>query len=75
MSAAQDAQDFFEFEAHLAHDLLALADVAARLVAAELVARAADREALLVEQAADLADDDARPGAGSSGGCRAASPA
>jgi hypothetical protein len=48
MSAAQDAQHFFELEAHLAHDLLALADVAARLVAAKLVARTADREALLV---------------------------
>ena len=33
-------------------------DVGARLLAVELVARAADGEALVVQQAADLADDD-----------------
>src|SRR5258706_12055809 len=57
-SAAENPQYFFELEAHLPHDLLALADVRASLVTAELVARTADGEALLIEQAADLADDD-----------------
>src|SRR5579872_7521035 len=54
----QQLQDFLEFEPELAHDLLALAHVGARLLACQLVARAADREALLVEQASDLADHD-----------------
>src|SRR5260221_12783457 len=57
-SAAENPQYFFELEAHLPHDLLALADVRASLFTAELVARTADGEALLIEQAADLADDD-----------------
>ena len=39
-------------------DLLALGHVRARFLAGELVARAANREALVVEQAADLTDDD-----------------
>ena len=46
--AAQDAHHVFEFRAQLAHDLLALGDIGARLIAGELVARAADGEALLV---------------------------
>ena len=72
-SAPQDFQQLFELEPHLLHDLLALAHVDARLFAAELLTRATDREALLVQQAAYLADDDARPGVDSSAGCRGAS--
>jgi hypothetical protein len=57
-SASQDPHDIFEFGAQLAHDLLALGDVGARFIAGELVARAADREALLVQKTAYLPDDD-----------------
>ena len=57
-SAPQHAQQLFELHAHLLDDLLALAHVDARFFAAELVARTTDREALLVEQRADLANDD-----------------
>src|SRR5580704_7894704 len=57
-SAAQDAHHVFEFGAQLAHDLLALGNVRACFVAGELVARAADREALLVQKTAYLPDDD-----------------
>src|SRR5690349_23417484 len=54
----EQAEELFELDAHLPHDLLALADVDARLFTGELVARATDGEALLVQQRADLADDD-----------------
>src|SRR6266436_6304307 len=60
-SAAQNPQDFFELEPHLPHDLLALADISAGLVATELVAGTADGKALFIEQAADLANDDHIP--------------
>src|SRR6202162_2004354 len=56
--APQDPQHLFEFHAHLAHDLLALRGVAARFIARELVASTTDREALVVQQTADLTDDD-----------------
>src|SRR6185437_12373656 len=57
-SAPQDLQQLLELEPHLLDDLLALRDVRARLLTRELVAGAADREALIVEEVADLADDD-----------------
>src|ERR1700730_934378 len=57
-SAAQDFHHIFKLDPHLLDDLLALRDVRARLLAGELVARPADGEALVVEQAPDLADDD-----------------
>src|SRR5471032_1920636 len=57
-SAAQYSQHFFQFQAHLSHDLLALADVGSGLVTAKLVARAADRKPLFIQQAANLTDDD-----------------
>src|SRR5689334_19510266 len=57
-SATQHAQELFEFHAHLFDDLLTLAHVDASLFARELVSRTTDGEALLVQQAADLADDD-----------------
>src|ERR1700694_344472 len=55
-SAAHRLQQFLELGAHLPQDLLALRDVLACLVARESLARAADRESLVVEEAADLAD-------------------
>src|SRR3954464_7780389 len=57
-SAAQDSEQLFELHAHLFDDLLTLAHVDASLFATELVARATDGETLLVQQRADLADDD-----------------
>src|SRR5215510_3049199 len=56
--SAQDPQQLFELHAHLFDDLLALAHVEPRFLARQLVARTADREALLVEQRTDLANDD-----------------
>src|SRR5687767_3259502 len=55
-SATQDLQDFLELEADLAHDLARDRRLGTALLAFEPLARAADREALVVEQAADLAD-------------------
>ena len=40
------------------HDLLTLADVAAGFLTRELVARAADGEALIIQETANLADND-----------------
>src|SRR6185437_1225420 len=57
-SAAQQLQRVLELDAELPHDLLRLAHIRAGLLARELVPRAGDRESLLVEEAADLADDD-----------------
>ena len=56
--AAQQFQNFLELEPELPHNLLALAHIAARFLAGQLVARTADRESLLVEKAADLSNDD-----------------
>ena len=42
--------------ANLAHDLLRLREIVACFVALQTIARTADREALFVQQAADLAD-------------------
>jgi hypothetical protein len=55
--AAQDLDQLFELEPHLMDELLALIEIDLRVIAGEAVARAADGEALLVQQAADLADD------------------
>src|SRR5262249_39617037 len=55
--AAQQLQHVLELGANLPNDLLALARVRACLVARQALTRAADREALFVQQAADLADD------------------
>src|SRR5204863_4262372 len=57
-STAQELQHVLELGADLTDDLLALARVGARLVAREALARAADRVPLLVQEAADLADDE-----------------
>src|SRR5690606_18033732 len=55
--AAQDLQDFLELHAQLADDLHALRQVFLGFLAREALARAADGETLVVEQAADLADE------------------
>src|SRR5690606_37439359 len=55
--AAQQLQYVLELRPHLADDLLALADVAARLVTGQPLPRSADREAFLVQQTPNLADD------------------
>src|SRR5579863_3539967 len=49
-------QQLVQFGAHLTHDLVALGDVLLGTVAGELLAGTADGEALLVQEAADLAD-------------------
>src|SRR5690348_7284450 len=54
----QDLHQLLELQPHLLDDLLALRHVRARFLAGQLVAGAADREALIVEEAPDLADDD-----------------
>src|SRR6185312_9964506 len=56
--ASENLQQFLELEPDLLDDLLALGGIRARLFTGELVARATDGEALIVEEAADLADDD-----------------
>src|SRR5580700_11946308 len=55
-SAAQHFHQLFEFGPHLLDDLLALRDISTRFFARELVARPADGEPLVVQQAPDLAD-------------------
>src|ERR1700752_801236 len=57
-SAAQHLHQLLELDPHLPDDLLALCDVGARLFSGQLVARPADGEALVVEQAPDLANDE-----------------
>src|SRR6267154_1664142 len=57
-SAPQHLQQLLQLQPHLLYDLLALAHIRACFFAGELLTRTADREALLVEQAADLPDDD-----------------
>src|SRR6185437_1237597 len=54
----EDLHQFLELEPDLLDDLLALGGVSARLLTGELVARATDCETLVVQEAADLADDD-----------------
>ena len=54
------------------NQLLALIEVHLRIVARKPIAGSADGKALLVEQTADLPDDQTRLGAGNSAGYRAA---
>ncbi len=56
-SAAENLQDLLEFEPNLLDDLLALGYVRLRFVAGEPLPRSAYREAFVVEQRADLPDD------------------
>ena len=56
--AAQNLDQFFEFEPHLMDELLALVEVHLRIVAGEAVSCAADRKSLLIQQASDLPNDE-----------------
>ena len=57
-SAAQDLDQFLELEPHLMNQLLALVEIDLRIVAREPVSGSANGEALLIQQAADLANDE-----------------
>ena len=57
-SALEDVEDLFELGPQLADDLLAVVDIVLGRVIGQALAGAADGVALLVEQAADLADHD-----------------
>ena len=54
---SQNLDQLFELEAHLVDELLALIEIDLRVVAGETVARPADGEALFVQQASNLPDD------------------
>src|ERR1700689_3573688 len=54
----QNLEKFLQFQPKLLDDLLTLADIAAGFLARQLVAGAADRESLIIQEAADLADND-----------------
>ena|SRR5580692_12788011 len=56
-SAAQNLDQFLELQPHLMDQLLALIEVHLRVVARESIARSADGKALLIEQAANLTND------------------
>src|SRR5690606_545208 len=56
-SAALQREDYLERRPDLTDDLLALREIRARFLSGQALTRAADREALFVEQAADLPDD------------------
>jgi len=47
-SAAQDLDQFFQFQPHLMDELLALVKIHLRIIAGKPVARSADGESLLV---------------------------
>jgi len=55
--AAKNFDQLFEFEPHLMDELLALIEVHLRVVAREAISGAADGETLLIQQAANLAND------------------
>ena len=55
---AQNLEHFLEFLAHLLDDLLALRVIRSSLFTSQLLPGAADREAVVVQQAANLTDDD-----------------
>src|ERR1700683_1831452 len=56
-SAAQNLDQFLEFQAHLMNQLLALVEIHLRIVARESIAGSADGKALLIEQTANLPND------------------
>ena len=53
---SQDVKNLLKFDAYLPHKLLAAGDVVLRRIALQALAGTLDGEALLVQQAADLAD-------------------
>jgi hypothetical protein len=56
-SAAQNLDQFLEFQAHLMNQLLALIEINLRIIARQPIAGSADGKALLIEQAANLPND------------------
>lgn len=54
----QQLQNLFQLVANLLNNLVALRGIFLRLFAGELLARATDGEALIVQQASDLANQD-----------------
>src|ERR1700723_3244895 len=56
-SAAQNLDQFLEFQSHLMNQLLALIKVHLRIVARESIAGSADGKALFIKQASNLAND------------------
>jgi len=56
-SAAQNLDQFLEFQAHLMNQLLALIEIHLRIIAGEPVAGTTDGKALLIEQTANLPDN------------------
>src|SRR3984885_16004808 len=56
-SAAQNLDQFLEFQSHLMYQLLALIEIHLRIVARESIACSADGKALLIQQTANLPDD------------------
>src|SRR5690606_32023696 len=57
-SATQDPQYLLELNANLTHDLLCLGEIVACIFSLQAIARAADRETLLVEQRSNLPNDE-----------------
>jgi len=57
ISAAQNLQNLFKFHSYLLDNLLTLSHIRLGVVARKALACTADREALVIEQAADLAND------------------
>jgi hypothetical protein len=55
--AAKNLDELFEFEPHLMDELLALIEVDLRIAAGEAVPCAADSKALLIQEAANLPND------------------
>jgi hypothetical protein len=56
--SAKDLDQFFEFEPHLMDELLALIEIHLRIVAGEAVAGSADGEALFIQEAPNLPNDE-----------------
>ena len=56
-SAPQNLNQFLEFQAHLVNQLLALIEIDLRIITRQPIAGSADGKALLIEQAANLPND------------------
>ena len=55
--APQDLDEFLEFQSHLMNELLTLIQIHLRIVAGKAISGAADGKSLLIQEAADLAND------------------
>jgi len=56
-SAPKNLDQLFEFQAHLMNELLALVEIHLRIIAREAISGAANGKSLLIQQAADLPND------------------